>query len=190
MFSKSFHKTSNLTSFKQTLRFQATMASHTFHNTHSNTYDRMASGGSLSIAKQAIAMLPIPINNSSYVLDNACGTGIVSELVKAQCPSVRIIGADLAPGMLEIYKDKAKKFGWESIDTKVQDCRNLNEIQDETFTHVITNMGFAPNVDDLSGPGRAAKEMWRVLKPGGVAIVTTWYRGFILLPRARIFIDT
>lgn len=28
----------------------------------------------------------------------------------------------------------------------------------------------------LSGPRRAAKEMYRVLKPGGVAIVTTWYQ--------------
>ncbi|KUJ22047.1 S-adenosyl-L-methionine-dependent methyltransferase [Mollisia scopiformis] len=152
------------------------MASQTFLNTHSNSYDRMTSGGTLSIAKQAIAMLPIPITDSSYVLDNACGTGIVSEVIKAQCPAARIMGADLAPGMLEIYKDKARRYGWENTDTKAQDVRNLNEFRDETFTHVITNMGFAPDADDLTGPGRAAKEMWRVLKPGGVAVVTTWYR--------------
>ncbi|KAF8852604.1 S-adenosyl-L-methionine-dependent methyltransferase [Acephala macrosclerotiorum] len=123
------------------------MASHNFYNAHANNYDRMTSGGSLGIAKQAIAMLPVPVKRSSYVLDNACGTGIVSEVLKSQCSSVHIMGADLASGMLEIYKSTAKQFGWENIDTMVQDVRNLNEIQDETFSHVITNMGFALNVD-------------------------------------------
>lgn len=152
------------------------MASASFHNTHGNKYDRMTSGGTVVIANQVIAMLPVPITSSSYILDNACGTGIVSEVIKSQFPSARIVGADLAPGMLAIYKEKAEKFGWENIDTKVQDVRNLTEFEDETFTHVITNFGFAPNVEDLTGPGKAVKEMWRVLKPGGVAIVTIWYR--------------
>lgn len=176
MLPKSFPKLTTFATIKQALRSQSAMASHNFHNAHANKYDRMTSGGSLSIAKQAIAMLPVPVTTSSYVLDNACGTGIVSEVLKSQCSSVRIMGADLAPGMLEIYKSKAKQFGWEKVDTKVQDIRNLNDMHDEMFTHVITNMGFAPNVDDLTGPGRAAKEMYRVLKHGGVAIVTTWYR--------------
>lgn len=140
MLLKSFLQQINFTSIRQALRHQSTMASHTFHNAHANMYDRMASGGSLGIARQAIAMLPVPVTESSYVLDNACGTGIVSELIKAQCPSVRIMGADLAPGMLEIYKSKAKQYGWKNVDTKVQDVRDLNGIQDETFTHVITNM--------------------------------------------------
>jgi ubiquinone/menaquinone biosynthesis C-methylase UbiE len=144
---------------KQAFRLQSTMASHSFHSTHSNKYDRMTRGGSTSIARPALAMLPVTTTDSFYVLDNACGTSIVSELIKAQCPSARIMSADLAPGMLEVYKEKAKQYEWTNIDTEVQDVRNLNEIQDETFTHVITNLGFVMDVNDLDRPGKARKEI-------------------------------
>lgn len=53
--------------------------------------------------------------------------------------------------------------GWsENTATKVLDVRNLEGLEDGTFSHVITNFGFAPDVSDLEGPGKAAREMWYV----------------------------
>ena len=53
--------------------------------------------------------------------------------------------------------------------------KSLNTLGDNTFTHVITNFCLAPpHSDDPKSPEKAAKEMWRVVKPGGVVVATTW----------------
>jgi len=56
------------------------MSSYSFHNSHANTYDRMASGATFNIARAFLPTLieKFPITKDSYVLDDACGTGIVS----------------------------------------------------------------------------------------------------------------
>lgn len=145
------------------------MASKSFHDTHSNTYDRMASQCTTTVARQFLRTLTPPITPSSYVLDNACGTGIVTALIKTQLPSARILATDLAPGVLQVAKAKVQENGWqEGFGTDVLDVRDLKTLADETFSHVITNFGFAPNVEDPDGPGKAAREIWRVLSPGGV----------------------
>ncbi|WAO95358.1 Methyltransf-25 domain-containing protein [Fusarium falciforme] len=41
---------------------------------------------------------------------------------------------------------------------------------DGTFSHSFTNMGLMFFAD----PAKGAKEIWRTLQPGGVAVVTTW----------------
>jgi ubiquinone/menaquinone biosynthesis C-methylase UbiE len=86
----------------------ASTGSSGFHNTHSNNYEKMASNCTLSVAKIALSD---PITPSSYILNNACGTGIVTSLIKSQHLNVRILGADLAPGMIETYKEKICKAG-------------------------------------------------------------------------------
>ena len=78
--------------------------------------------------------------------------------------------------MIDVLKARAKENKWENIETDILDVRDLNTLKDETFTHVITNFGFGSDVKDLSGPSRAAKEMYRVLKKGGGCVVTTWAR--------------
>lgn len=76
--------------------------------------------------------------------------------------------------MIDYYKSRIAENKWDNIETDVLDVRDLKTLGDGTFSHVITNFGFAPDVEDLTGPGKAAKEMWRVLKVGGVAVVSIW----------------
>ncbi|PMD59108.1 S-adenosyl-L-methionine-dependent methyltransferase [Hyaloscypha bicolor E] len=137
----------------------------------------MAGNSTLSIAKLALTdhlFTSFPITPSSYILDNACGTGIVTSLIKSQHPDVRILGTDLAPGMIETFRAKARKEGWENVETKVVDSRELEGVEDGVFSHVVTNFGLTPGTEDTSGPQKIAKEIWRVLGDGGVAVVTTW----------------
>ena len=156
------------------------MASQGFHSLHANVYDRMASGATISVGKIAVDTLPLPITKDSYILDNSCGTGLVSAYVKSQFPFAKIKGADIAPGVIETYKARIADGKWEGVDAEVLDCRDLKTLKDNTFTHVITNFGFAPNADDPTAQQRAVKEMYRVLKPGGVAVVTTWASMYLL----------
>lgn len=152
------------------------MASKSFHNTHSNTYERMGSNATTNIARAFLSDLTLlsPITESSYILDNACGPGIVTQLIKSQYPYAHIKGCDLAPGVIDVLKSKIAENKWENVETDVLDVRDLKTLEEGMFTHVITNFGFSPTPDDPSGPGRAAAEIYRVLKPGGVAVVTTW----------------
>ena len=152
-------------------------SSSSFHSMHSNNYDKMASNSTFSIAKLALTdplFTSFPITPSSYILDNACGTGIVTSFIKSQHPDVRILGTDLAPGMIETFKAKAKKEDWKNAETKIVDSQKLEGVEDGVFSHVVTNFGFMPGTEDTSGPQKVAKEIWRVLGEGGVAVVTTW----------------
>ncbi|TVY65727.1 Glandicoline B O-methyltransferase roqN [Lachnellula suecica] len=145
-----------------------------FHSLHANVYDRMASGATISIGAIAIDTLPLPITPSSYILDNSCGTGLVSAYIKERFPFAKIKGTDIAPGSIGIFNKRVQEGKWEGVDAEVLDCRELKTLGDGTFSHVVTNFGFAPQPDDDTGRVRAAAEMWRVLRPGGVAVVTTW----------------
>jgi ubiquinone/menaquinone biosynthesis C-methylase UbiE len=155
----------------------ASTGSSGFHNTHSNNYDKMASNSTFSVARIALAdpiFTSFPINSSSYILDNACGTGIVTSLLKSQHPNVRILGVDLAPGMIETFKAKVAEKGWENVESKVVDSRKLEGLEDGMFSHVVTNFGFMPGTEEKESTQKVAEEIWRVLGDGGLAVVTTW----------------
>jgi len=89
--------------------------------------------------------------------------------------------------MIEFFKTRALENNWSNISTDILDVRDLKSLQDGTFSHVITNFGFAPDVSDPTGPLKAAKEMWRVLKPGGVAVTTIWAGEFFSLSFSLLF---
>jgi ubiquinone/menaquinone biosynthesis C-methylase UbiE len=102
-------------------------------------------------------------------------------LIKASHPNVRIKACDLAPTMTSIVESKAVEHGWSNISTEVLDVKDLKTLRDDTFSHVITNFGIAPSLEDSDGPLRAAKDIYRVLKPGGVAVTTIWYGMYVHL---------
>jgi cyclopropane fatty-acyl-phospholipid synthase-like methyltransferase len=139
MISKHSSKLKQTEVFKQIIRKSHNMASttaskgsSTFYSTHSNNYDKMASNSTFSIAKLALTdpiFISFPITPSSYILNNACGTGIVTSLIKSQHPNVRILGTDLAHGMIETFKAKAARKGWENVETKIVDSRNLEGVE-------------------------------------------------------------
>lgn len=77
--------------------------------------------------------------------------------------------------MLDILKSKILDNGWTDVETEVLDMKSLSTIADHTFTHVIANFCLPqPNPDEPNGAEKTVKEIWRVTKPGGVAVTTTW----------------
>lgn len=103
------------------------------------------------------------------VLDVASGTGEPGLTIASMLKSGRVVAIDLAEGMLEVAKEHAVNRGIKNFETIACDVSEL-PFSDNSFDAVSCRMGFMFFPDMLI----AAKEMVRVLKPGGRIAVTVW----------------
>jgi ubiquinone/menaquinone biosynthesis C-methylase UbiE len=147
-------------------------------NKASEVYERMTGGCTREVARFLLTLDP-KVDFTSVILDNACGTGLVTEEILGQfsdAASPKIFATDLAPSMIANFGTKAKIRGWigdgdgeSALSVSVMDAENLS-YPDNTFTHSYTNLGFPffPNGE------KAAAHVYRTLRPGGTAFISTW----------------
>ena len=109
-----------------------------------------------------------PVEND-LVLDVASGTGEPGLTIATMLKGGKVIATDLAEGMLEVAKENATRRGIKNFEIVACDVCEL-PFADNTFDAVSCRMGFMFFPDMLL----AAKEMVRVLKPGGRIAVTVW----------------
>lgn len=102
--------------------------------------------------------LPEKINK---LLDVGCGTGLL--LAEMEWRADEAFGVDLSAGMLEIAKRRCRRAKLVQADAE-----HL-PFADETFDCVIS----FTLLQNLSDPPAAVREMARVLKKGGTAIITS-----------------
>lgn len=159
-----------------------TAISHFDSSAHS--YEKSTGGCTRELARSILDLPELRdiYSKDAVILDSACGTAIVTEelVLQAQKRSGtlgQIHAADPAPNMVEIARSKIAALGLseEQFNGKVMPGEKL-DYPDNTFTHSITNLGILFYTDAAAG----AKEIYRTLKPGGVAVVTSWaYFGYI-----------
>ncbi|KIW18367.1 hypothetical protein PV08_02655 [Exophiala spinifera] len=116
-------------------------------------------------------VLPAP-DSTAVIHDNACGTGIVTQYLEDIASRTRlyptILATDFVPSVVEVAKRK---------NISVMDSQALTFL-DDFFDLSITNFG----IFFLPEPQKGADHIYRTLKPGGVAVVTSW--------KARPLMDT
>ncbi|XMA15483.1 hypothetical protein WAI453_008274 [Rhynchosporium graminicola] len=113
-------------------------------------------------------------------------TGLVTDLLKSHYPALRMIGTDATPGTIEACDSKIATTKWfDTITSSICDSHTLTGIENESFTHVITNFGFPPDLTDRCSAMKATREMWRLLKPGGMADVSIWKAARRISPNER-----
>ena len=76
--------------------------------------------------------------------------------------------------MLSQVRSLVSRNGWTDVTTAQLDVRDLSSLPDGSFSHVITNLGLPVPRDPDGGAQKALAEWYRVLHPGGVAVVSTW----------------
>lgn len=106
---------------------------------------------------------------ADVVLDVASGTGEPGLTIAAMLTGGKVIITDLAEDMLEIARENATRRGIKNIETRACDVCEL-PFADNTFDAISCRMGFMFFPDMLL----AAKEMVRVLKPGGRIATAVW----------------
>lgn len=108
-------------------------------------------------------------SGSAVVLDIAAGTGEPGLSMARRLSDGRVVLTDLADGMLQVAREKAAAAGVTNVDFQPADACEL-PYDDNTFDAVSCRLGymFFPDMH------LAAREMARVLKPGGRIATTVW----------------
>ena len=138
-------------------------------NNISGTYDFLNHFLSLGIdviwRKKAIKEL---LNEKpSYILDVATGTGdFAFEAIKILKPE-KVIGVDISEGMLGIAREKIFKRNMQDVfEVRLGDSEKLL-FDNDSFDAVTVAFGVR-NFEDLE---KGLRDMLRVLKPGGKAVI-------------------
>jgi ubiquinone/menaquinone biosynthesis C-methylase UbiE len=103
-------------------------------------------------------------------LDVASGPGAATmKLIDRFGDKANYVATDIASVMLETLQTKAQKLGV-SVTTKVQDGQDMNEIANNSADFLFCLFGVIFFPDRSKG----FAEMFRVLRPGGSAFITSW----------------
>lgn len=111
----------------------------------------------------------LDLKKTDVVLDVAAGTGEPGLTIASIVKNGKVIIADLSETMLDVAHENAAKKGIKNYETIACDVCEL-PFADETFDAVTCRLGFMFFPDMLI----AAKEMVRVLKPGGKIATAVW----------------
>lgn len=119
------------------------------------------------LADKVVAVHSPP--ESARVVDIACGTGILTRRVAAIAGrGAAVVGVDINPAMVRLARSLPHSDG-APIDFRIGDGTSL-DIEDDRFDVAYCQQGlqFFPDRD------AGAREMRRVLRGGGIAVVAVW----------------
>lgn len=112
----------------------------------------------------------IGLRSGDRVLDVCCGSGASAlPAARAVGPTGSVIGVDLSDNLLGLARRKASAAGLNNLQFRHGDMTSL-DLPEVPFDAVVCVFGifFVPDMTV------AVRELWRVVRPGGVLAITTW----------------
>ena len=141
---------------KKTIKMSFSKAASTY-----DTYSALQRDAAKDLLKQKDKNNFFHLNKGSFlVLDIGCGTGMLGGSFKERYPNITALGCDFSLPMLLKAKEKAQN---RSIRFLTSDCDEL-PFKKSFFGSVISSLTYQW-VPDIA---HSFKEVWRVLKPGGL----------------------
>ena len=133
-------------------------------------YDQGMGTATRAVARHIVSELLEFSSPKPIVCDNACGTGAVTQALLDAHPQVHVVATDEAPEMITFMEQMIERNNWKGrVEAEVADCIDLCFPDDHLDANVM-NFGIDLNYD----PRPAVNEMYRTLKKGGIAVVTSW----------------
>lgn len=112
------------------------------------------------------------LREGQYVLDLAGGTGDLARLVRSRTgPEGRVVLCDISSGMLTQGRDRLLDEGVTDIPV-VQGNAVALPFESESFDRVLVGFGLR----NFTDPSAGLREIRRVLRPGGLALVLEFSR--------------
>ena len=118
----------------------------------------------------------LPSLHGQNVLEIGCGRGDFAIYLASKYPKAQICAVDYSEAAIEIGKSKAARSGVK-VNFKTDNAESLS-FEDRVFDFVIS----CECMEHVAEPSRMAREICRVLRPGGRFILTTenYFNGMIL----------
>ncbi|HVS80159.1 MAG TPA: class I SAM-dependent methyltransferase [Pyrinomonadaceae bacterium] len=134
--------------------------------TEFNEWARAGKGESMEkghrpVGEQAIERMRVPTD--ARVLDVGCGSGWATRLLAEYASNGRVTGIDISDEMIRIARESSRTLP--NVDFEIASAERL-AFNDNEFTHAFS-MESLYYYRDIAG---ALKEIYRVLKPGGVFV--------------------
>ena len=116
--------------------------------------------------KRAFTLLA-QLREGQRVLDLAGGTGDLAQLVRSRIgPDGQVVLCDISSGMLTQGRDRLLDEGLADIPVVQGDASAL-PFESESFDRILVGFGLR----NFTDPSACLREMHRVLRPGGLALV-------------------
>jgi SAM-dependent methyltransferase len=130
-----------------------------FYSAGAGVYERLWGPALAPLGTELIEGMPIV--RSKRILDAGTGAGLLAPALIRRAPEARVIGVDIAVGML---RRASRKFPVAAMDLAAL------AFADEFFDAIVTSFVLF----HLPEPTSAIAELRRVLRPGGVFGLTVW----------------
>ncbi len=128
-------------------------------------YDQVIAPNTAKYAQDSLRLLGL--QSGERVLDVAAGTGAFALLAAKQ--GARVLATDFAPLMIRQLDAKAAGMGIKGMESRVMDGQKL-DLPDASFDAAASVFGLIFFPDRVQG----LREMRRILRPGGRAVLATW----------------
>ncbi len=115
--------------------------------------------------KERAKLAQMGLKEGMKILDLGCGPGFVSRLLVETFPDIKLTGIDLNPELLEIAKSELS--GFQNLIRLVHTSADKIPFPENYFDFVYARLIF----QHIPDPPVVAKEVLRVLKPGGIFVV-------------------
>ena len=131
-----------------------------------------------------MAMELLALRPGQRVVDLGCGTGRTTvELASRVSPGGEAVGVDIAPGMLDRGRERAKGLGLANVDFRQADVQ-VHDLGEGAFDAAYSRFG----VMFFRDPAAAFGNVRRALRPGAVLSFVCWQTVFdnewMLIPGA------
>ena len=113
------------------------------------------------------------VKGTERILDVACGTGTLEQLLVKDHPNQNISGIDISERMLAVAKRKLAVY---PNVTFFNASASEIPFPEESFDRVVCASSF----HFFDDPTRSLREMRRVLKTGGSVIILDWCRDYLI----------
>mgnify|MGYP003295617224 CR=1 FL=1 len=137
-----------------------------------NEVNRLETQAKLGWNKEFRTLKWLGLKDGMKILDVGSGTGVYTELLLENLPNSTITALEVDKNIMSIAKDRLSKYSDKRVNFKIGTIMNSGLIE-SSYDFIICRFVF----QHLENPIMAAKEIYKLLKPGGIVAIIDSDRG-------------